>query len=335
MGQRRRRAIHSADDHAAAYDLVRFSRELLMTADTATIDAALVRRLIAGQFPEWAKLPLTPVQPGGWDNRTFRLGAALSVRLPSAAGYAAQVDKEQRWLPTLAPLLPLPIPAPVAMGAPAADFPWRWSVYRWLNGKSASVARIADSPRFAADLAHFLAALQRIDPGGGPPPGPHNFFRGGPLTVYDAETRRAIATLVGKIDANAATAVWDAAVRSEWRGPAVWVHGDVAAGNLLVARGELSAVIDFGSSGVGDPACDTTIAWTLFEGDSRAAFRMMLPVDRATWARGRGWALWKALITLEDENVSPPAAAAAQRTIAAVLAEFQRGDEREPTPNRR
>jgi aminoglycoside phosphotransferase (APT) family kinase protein len=258
----------------------------------------------------------------GWDNRTFRLGTDMSVRLPSAAGYAAQVAKEHRWLPRLAPRLPLPIPVPLALGVPAAGYPWHWSVYRWLDGENALIASIADLPQLATTLAQFLVTLQRIDPSGGPPPGPHNFWRGGPLTIYDPETRQALAALDGRLDTAAATAVWEAALAAPWSGPPVWLHGDVAAGNLLVQGGRLSAVIDFGCSGVGDPACDLAIAWTLFSGASRAAFRAGLPLDNATWARGRGWALWKALITLVGSlHTNPPATDMARRVIDEVLAD--------------
>jgi aminoglycoside phosphotransferase (APT) family kinase protein len=144
------------------------------------IDVALIGRLVAAQFPHWADLPIKPVEPGGWDNRTFHLGAHMTVRLPSAAMYALQVEKEHRWLPKLAPLLPLPIPVPLAKGVPADGYPWRWSVYRWLEGETAIVQRIADLRRFATELARFLNDLQRIDPARGPPPGRHNCFRGGP-----------------------------------------------------------------------------------------------------------------------------------------------------------
>ena len=269
-----------------------------MQPEKVRIDASLVRLLIAAQFPQWAHLPIKPVELGGWDNRTFHLGEEMTVRLPSAAAYALQVEKEQRWLPRLAPHLPLPIPVPLAVGQPSAEYPWHWSVYRWLDGEIATIERIADLQQFARDLARFLLALYRIDPTGGPPPGPHNFFRGGPLTVYDGETRQAIVALDGAIDTDAATTIWEAALAATWRGAPVWVHGDVAAGNLLVEKGRLSAVIDFGSSGVGDPACDLAIAWTLFAGESRKAFRAALPLDDATWARSRGWTLWKALITV-------------------------------------
>jgi aminoglycoside phosphotransferase (APT) family kinase protein len=286
------------------------------------IDEALVRRLLAAQFPHWADLPIMPAEPQGWDNRTFRLGTDLSVRLPSAERYVRQVEKEHRWLPTLAPQLPLPIPVPLAQGAPGESYPFPWSVYRWITGEAASVERIRDLREFATALAGFLAALQRIKADGGPPPGAHNFFRGGPLTVYDLETRSAIAVLDGEIDPYRATALWEAALAARWQGAPVWVHGDVAVGNLLVREGRLSAVIDFGSSGVGDPACDTVIAWTLLEGESRAAFRQALPLDDATWMRGRGWALWKALITLVGSRTTDPAKTAeASRVIDAVLSD--------------
>jgi len=158
--------------------------------------------------------------------------------------------------------------------------------------------RVRDLNRFATDLAGFLAALYKIDPAGGPEPGKHNFFRGGPLTTLDTETREAISALKAEIDTDTATEVWDAALAATWHGPSVWIHGDITAANLLVVDGRLGAVVDFGCAGVGDPACDVTIAWTFFFGDSRKVFRNGLPLDEGTWARGRGWALSKALITL-------------------------------------
>ena len=274
------------------------------------IDATLVGRLIRRQFPHWSGLPIAAAEPNGWDNRTFRLGPELLVRLPSADRYAAQVRKEHRWLPVLAPHLPLPIPFPVAMGEPDEGYPWNWSVYQWLGGTPASAARIVDLSEFAVVLARFLACLQKIDPSEGPPPGPHNFFRGGPLEIYDAETRKAIATVQSMINAELATEVWETALATIWYGGPVWIHGDVAAGNLLVSDGRLAAVIDFGCSGVGDPACDLVIAWTFLSGQSREAFRLALPLDAGTWARGRGWALWKALITFAGNLQADQAAAA-------------------------
>jgi aminoglycoside phosphotransferase (APT) family kinase protein len=291
------------------------------------ITVALVRRLVAGQFPQWAELPITPAEPQGWDNRTFRLGATMSVRLPSAEGYTPQIEKEHRWLPSLASHLPLPIPAPLARGAPAEGFPWSWSVYRWREGEAASIERIRDLREFAAKLAQFLRALQRIDPAEGPSPGPHSFFRGAPLEAYDAETRRAIITLDDEVDPAAATAVWEMGLAAPFREPPVWFHGDVAVNNLLVTDGRLSAVIDFGCCGVGDPACDVVIAWTLFSGKSRDVFRATLQVDDGMWARGRGWALWKALVTLAEYRATNPIKAEeARRVIDEVLAEYEASD---------
>lgn len=288
-----------------------------------TIDTDLVRRLVNAQFPQWRHLPVRPVAFGGWDNRTFHLGNDMTLRLPSAAPYALQVEKEHRWLPRLAPLLPLPIPVPLAMGEPGEDYPWQWSVYRWIDGETAKTAEIADRPQFAVDLAKFLIALRRIDPAGGPPAGQHNFFRGGPPSVYDNQTREALQALEGQIDTQAATAVWDAALAATWQGSPVWFHGDVAWGNLLVQNGRLSAVIDFGTSGIGDPSCDLAIAWTFFQGESREAFRAAIDVDEATWARGRGWTLWKALITVAGHDANQAEAERSRRVIDDVLADHR------------
>jgi aminoglycoside phosphotransferase (APT) family kinase protein len=281
------------------------------------IDAELARRLVARQFPQWADLPVTEVSRQGWDNRTYRLGSELTVRLPSGDWYALQVEKEHRWLPVLAPQLPLPIPAPVARGVPDLGYPYPWSVYRWLDGVPAADAPIADETAFAVAVAEFLRALQAADATDGPGPGPHNFFRGGPLTTYAAETEQALVALGDRIPAGPARAVWDDAVAAGWTGAPVWLHGDIAVGNLLVRDGRLAAVIDFGTSGVGDPACDVVIAWTRFAGRSRVAFRHTLGVDDAMWARARGWALWKALITLD----APTTAAESQHVIDEVLAD--------------
>jgi len=284
------------------------------------ITPQLVHQLIAEQFPQWAHLPIKPVEPGGWDNRTFHLGKSMSVRLPSAEGYAPQVEKEHRWLPILEPHLPLPIPVPLARGVPGSGYPWPWSVYGWLEGQNATLESIDNLEHFATDLGQFLSALEKIDSAGGPPPGQHSAYRGGPLTFYDLKTRQAIDMLEGEIDSQAATKVWETALSSSWQGEPVWFHGDVAAGNLLVRDGKLSAVIDFGCAGVGDPACDLVIAWTLFFGKSREAFRAALPLEPETWARGRGWALWKALITLEQHlETDRVKAAEARRVLDAVL----------------
>lgn len=263
--------------------------------DKIHIDAHLVQRLIATQFPEWAALEIKPVEFSGWDNKTFHLGKHMTVRLPSHADYSGQVQKEQYWLPKLALQLPLPIAMPLAMGKPSEEYPLHWSIYKWLEGKTASIDRIKNLRQFAIALAEFLRALQQCDTSGGPIAGEHNFYRGGNLATYDVETREAIASLDDKTYAEATTTVWNLALASTWQRPPVWIHGDVAIGNLLVNNGELNAVIDFGQLGIGDPACDLAIAWTFFSGESRDAFRSTLKLDSATWERGRGWALWKAL----------------------------------------
>lgn len=292
-----------------------------MDSQRPTIDENLVRKLIAAQFPQWRHLPVKAVEPGGWDNRTFRLGENMIARLPSAASYLLQVDKEQTWLPKLSPHLPLPIPTPLGRGAPGEGFPWPWSVYDWLEGEPAHDGVVTDMPRFAADIAAFLAALQKIDATDGPLPGAHNFQRGGPPAFYDAETQQALIALEGRIDTGKARAVWNRALASSWQLPPVWFHGDIAWGNLLVHDGRLAAVIDFGTSGIGDPACDLAIAWTMFDGDSRAAFRDGLDLDDDTWARGRGWTLWKALITAAGHDANQREAGKAFQLIEKLLAD--------------
>jgi aminoglycoside phosphotransferase (APT) family kinase protein len=287
------------------------------------IDESLARRLIDSQFPQWAHLPIASVEVDGWDNRTFRLGSDLTIRLPTGDWYAQQVDKEQRWLPALAPQLPLAIPTPVAKGEPDAGFPYPWSVYRWLDGDLASKARIHDPTAFAAALAGFLNALGRADATDGPLPGQHNFFRGGPLATYENEALEAIDKLGDEIPRDAALRAWEDAMSTSWHRDPVWFHGDVATGNLLVRDGRLAAVLDFGSSGVGDPACDTVIAWTFFAGRSRDRFKAELDADPGTWSRGRGWGLWKALITLVGnlERDDAGAAAVPRRDIDEILAD--------------
>lgn len=285
------------------------------------IDASLVQRLIATQYPQWAHLTVEPVLPSGWDNRTFRLGDRMSVRLPSAAAYVAQVEKEHKWLPVLAPHLPLPIPVPIAKGVPALGYPWPWSVYAWLDGEPVQEGLIDSEEAFARTLARFLVDLHRIDVTDAPIAGLHNFYRGGSLSVYDGETRNALELLAGCIDTASALTVWEVAMGSTWNNPNAWVHGDLACGNLLVKDGKLHAVIDFGSSAVGDPACDLVIAWTMFGEASRHAFRSALPLDDATWARGRGWALWKALITLVKLDESQRKVDKSNQVIQRILAD--------------
>lgn len=272
---------------------------------------------MAEQFPHWAGLPVSPMPAEGWDNRTYRLGDQLTVRLPSHPSYAAAVEKENRWLPVLAPQLPVPIPVVAGRGQASETFGLPWSVRRWLPGTPAGEQTVPDKVALALDVAEFLAALQRIDPAGGPAAGEHCFHRGCGLDHYDEETRRALAMAGDWLDVARATKLWQAALDSAWSGPPTWFHGDIAVGNLLIQDGRLSAVIDFGTSGVGDPACDLVLAWTFLDDDSRRVFRAAVKQDEATWARARGWALWKALISLPEDGPDETDL----RVIRAVLAE--------------
>jgi aminoglycoside phosphotransferase (APT) family kinase protein len=287
-------------------------------AGEVATDASLVRRLLAAQFPDWADLHIERVPSAGTDNAIYRLGDDMAVRLPRIEWADGQVEREHQWLPRLAPHLPLAIPYQLAMGGPAEGYPWRWAVYRWLEGDNATHDRIADLGQAATDLAHFIAALQRIDPTDGPR---ERRSRGVPLAERDGATREAIAALHGVLDTDAATSQWEEALRAPvWPGPGVWLHGDLNEGNLLARDGRLHAVIDFGTMAVGDPACDLMVAWTLLTAETREVFRAALPLDDATWVRGRGWALSWALIVLPYyTKTNPGLCRIAEYTIAEVL----------------
>ncbi|NNM58650.1 MAG: aminoglycoside phosphotransferase family protein [Legionellales bacterium] len=276
------------------------SASLTQPPDKLDIPVSLVIELIEEQFPQWAHLPIKTIEPGGWDNKTFRLGEEMSIRLPSAAEYALQVQKEHKWLPLLAPHVSFPIPKPLALGQPSKNYPLNWSIYQWIEGKSANAIPIdgLDLPRIALQLAQFLNELHKLNVTDAPLPGLHNYYRGAHPLVYDDGTRTAIAQLQGVIDVNVATAVWEKAINSTWSKNPLWVHGDFSSGNILVNKNRLTAVIDFGCMGIGDPACDLVIAWTFLTGESRKIFKLHVALDEDTWARARGWALWKAMITL-------------------------------------
>jgi aminoglycoside phosphotransferase (APT) family kinase protein len=291
--------------------------------DEVAVDVDLVRRLLAAQHPQWADLPIEQYDSTGTSNSIFRVGADLSVRMPRVARSMEQVTIEQRWLPQLAPVLPLAIPVPLAIGEPGEGYPYIWAIAQWLDGESAATAEIDDPRAAATDLGQFVAAMRRVDTTGGRRPGDGNFYRGCPLADRDVVTRHAIGELAGKIDLEAATAAWEHALATPaLTGPPVWIHGDLMAGNLIVDHGRLHAVIDFGGLGVGDPACDLIVAWNFFSGAARATYRAVLEVDDDTWARGRGWALSVALLQLPYYEISNPALAAIARfTIDQVLAD--------------
>jgi aminoglycoside phosphotransferase (APT) family kinase protein len=295
-----------------------------MHADEVDTDESLVHRLLAAQFPDWVNLPIERVPSAGTVNAIYRLGSDLVVRLPLRLSDTDGVDREQRWLPKLAPHLPLAIPVPVARGSPTVEYPSHWSVLRWLEGERWSNDRVDDLRQAAADLADFVAALRRIDTTGGPAPDPTE--RGTPLADRDSNVREAISDLGDRVNTGAVTAAWETSLEAPvWNDPPVWFHGDLLPGNLLVAGGRLCGVIDFGGVAVGDPSCDLMPAWMLFSGESRSDFRTALAAEVGSWLRGRGWALSVALIALPYYwDTNPSFVELARHTIDEVLAEHRR-----------
>ena len=292
-----------------------------MHTDEVDTSQSLVRQLLTRQFPQWANLPLKAVLSAGTDNAIYRLGDDMSVRLPRINWAITQIDKENSWLPRLAPHLPLAIPELLAKGKPDEGYPYDWAIYRWIEGENKTIDQVSDPRQAAVDIAHFIIALQKVDPVGGPLAAERN-LRGVSLKPRDEATRGAIKLLEGMIDANAALAVWkDALQAPEWQGEPVWFHGDLLIGNVLFKQDRLSAVIDFGGLGVGDPACDLMIAWSLFSGKSRDVLRNVLNVNDATWARGRGQALSQAVIFIPYYlDTNPIGVKYARRMIDEILA---------------
>lgn len=307
----------------------RLMRSRKMHADQITTDADLVRRLLKAQFPHWASLAIEPIASGGTANAIYRLGDHMAVRMPLqlGPGKTEQIDKEHQWLPKFVALVPLSVPVPLAKGEPAENYPCPWTVCEWLDGENATLNRLADPVKAAAELARFIRALQQIDPTLGPAPGAHNFFRGVPLAQRDSVTREAIASSEGLVDTDAVASAWEADLNAPpWEESPVWIHGDLAPGNLLVVEGRLAGVIDWGGLGVGDPATDMLPAWNLFVGESRDAFRAALSVADATWARGRGLALSQALVALPYYLETNPAIVRwAHHMIYEVLKDHERG----------
>ncbi|MFF2544113.1 aminoglycoside phosphotransferase family protein [Kitasatospora sp. NPDC058063] len=287
--------------------------------DELDIDEALVRRMVAEQFPQWAGLPVEPVVPAGTSNAMYRLGAELVVRIPRIPGVVEEIAKEDVWLRRLAPRLPVPVPVPLAVGGPVDGCPWPWSVLRWLDGTTPDAGRPAEPELLARDLAGFVGAVRRIDPAGAPAA-----YRSESLASRDAGTRTAIAAVADLVDAAAVTAAWEHALRAPApTGPPVWIHGDLQPGNLLVSPdGRLSAVIDFGCAGLGEPAVDLIPAWYVLPAAARGTFREAAAPDDAAWARARGWALSIALLEVAYYRDSDPRMTAiARHVIAEVLAD--------------
>ena len=292
--------------------------------DEVDISADLVTRLLRDQMSHLAGLPVRLITSSGTDNVTFLLGDELAVRLPRTTSTRGQVEKDLRWLPVLAQHLPLPVPEPVALGAPSAESPFTWGVYRWLPGTTYAADSVDDQSVAARDLAGFVRALQSVDVTDAPTPPEDPFSRGTPLAPRDGLFRAAVDELRDDLDAGLLTEAWDVSLpATPWDGPARWVHGDLMAGNVLVHAGRISAVIDFGTAWAADPAADVCAAWWLFDGDARREFRAALGVDEPTWVRARGWALSLEVIALPYYRRSDPGVVARRAPlIADLLADF-------------
>ncbi len=291
-----------------------------MHADEVATDAALVRHLLATQHPQWADLPISRVASAGTDNAMYRLGDDLAVRLPRIHWAVDSVDKEQTWLPRLAPNLPLPVPIPIASGAADDRYPHRWGVVRWLDGQLATAEAVDSLSDVAHELATFVGALRTIDPAGGP-----IHSRGAPVRAQDDGIRSAVAALGDLLDVETFLAAWDRVLAApDHTGPPTWFHGDLGDLNLLAVDGQLSAVIDWGTCGVGDPAVDCRIAWNLFGPAEREIYRTALSVDDATWERGKGWALSAVTGVGYYHETNPTLVEQALRGINAVLDDFRR-----------
>jgi aminoglycoside phosphotransferase (APT) family kinase protein len=258
-----------------------------MHDDEVETDAALVRRLLASQHPRWADLPIVRVPSAGTDNAMYRLGDDLAVRLPRIHWSVGHVVKEREWLPLLAPHLPLAVPIPIADGSPEESFPYPWAVVQWIPGETAKLDRLDDPAQAARDLAEFVLALKAVDATNGP-----QHRRGLPVRLQHDAVLTAVAGLRGEVDGDAVLEAWNRVLQApDYDGPPVWFHGDLAYLNLLARAGKLVGVIDWGTCGVGDPAIESTVAWSLFPPDARDAYREVLRIDDATWERGKGWVL--------------------------------------------
>jgi aminoglycoside phosphotransferase (APT) family kinase protein len=282
----------------------------------AHIDVALVQALLAEQHPDLAGLSVTEVA-FGWDNAIFRLGDDLLAQLPRREIVAPQTRNLQRWLPVLAPTLPLPISVPVRVGEPGCGYPFPWSVCPWLPGATALDTPPDDFDAAAVALGEFVVALRQPAPEDAPAP----VYRGGPLVERDPWVRERVAQLGGAIDGPAVLERWEnyLAVRRHDDAPA-WLHGDLHPGNILVSDGRVSAVIDFIDLAAGDPACDLLVAWTLLPGPARRVFKNAAHVDDDTWARGEGWGLSWSIAVLANSANNPAYADLGRRTLDAVLA---------------
>jgi aminoglycoside phosphotransferase (APT) family kinase protein len=295
-----------------------------MHDDEVATDAALVIRLVAARFPDWAGLPVEPVESIGTDNAMYRLGDALSVRLPRIHWAVAPLEREFEWLPRLAPQLPFATPVPVALGVPGEGYPWPWTVCRWLDGTHPVAGDVRGADRLATDLARFVRAMRALDPAGAP-----RTAWPRPLHEEDGFIRTTLAALADELapEFDRIVGIWeDALAAPRWSGPLAWIHGDLSPGNLLVRAGRLTGVLDFGAMGVGDPASDLRVAWNLLPPAARSRFRSELGADAAEWRRARGWALLQALAQMSYfEARNPPLVANARHVIAQLVGETAAG----------
>ena len=288
------------------------------------VDEARVRGLLRAQFPHWADLPLHEHAEQGTDHTLFRLGDEMVVRMPIRPFDGAELDEQQcgreaKWLPVLAPQVPLALPEPRGLGVPADSYPWHWSIVSWIPGERATRDNI-DLARAAIDLAAFVRALHAVDATGGPPAGRTTFGRGLPLRLGTKLIRKAIDDVADRYDVAPIRAAFEAAIEvDDWDRPPVWFHGDLD-GNLIARDGVLAGVID-SAYGVGDPACDLMAGWTLFSGRSRAAFFEAVDLDEATVIRSRGWALAPACYGLTYYAKVPSMLRKTEQMIAFALAD--------------
>jgi aminoglycoside phosphotransferase (APT) family kinase protein len=291
------------------------TRTTVPAAEVA-IDARRIRRMLREQHPDLADLPLRRLG-AGWDTEVFRLGRDLTVRVPRRALGAQLIGTELAWLPGLAGTLPLPVPAPVRAGTPTDDYPWPWSVCRYVPGRpiGADVPGGRSAPQAAAALAGFLSALHVP----APPGAPRNTYRGVPL----ADRAEAFARALAAVPAHqrpAAGQAWRRALAAPPPGRDTWLHGDLHGLNVLAQRGRLTGVIDFGDLCVGDPATDLACAWLLLDAPGRRHLRALLDRPDGDWERGRGWALYLAVMFAAHSADAPVNSAIGRRALAALLA---------------
>ena len=290
-----------------------------MPSAEVDIDAGLVAQLISEQFPDLAHLAIGDVS-FGWDNVVVRVGDDLAARLPRRQAAVALAEHEHRWLSELAARLPLSIPAPIHIGQPSDAYPWPWSICRWLPGTIAAHDPPADAGRAARVLGDFLRALHVT----APHDAPRNPVRGGPLEQRADLLDRFLPVLGDGVDQARIRQQWSQALTlPRWSRAPVWVHGDLHPANLLVVRGDLASVIDFGDLTAGDPACDLSVAWMLFptDADAREQLRETSGHDDDTWLRARGWAINLGVSFLANSADNATIAAIGERTLASALAD--------------